>query len=206
MPWIDINQNTDEWLDLRMGKVTGSTIGKIMANFGRAFGEPAKKLAVNIGVEQISGIRQGDEYTNANMERGHIEEPIARQFYEEQYFVEVTNGGFYDNGKTGCSPDGRVGADGLVEIKSAIATMHYDRIKRGSYDPQYKWQFIFNLKESGRDWIDFISYCSSYPPKTKLFVYRLEKEKLKKEYQMIDDRLGEFFEMLKTVKERIKNG
>ena len=31
--WLDIQQNTDEWLDLRIGKVTGSSIGKVMAYY-----------------------------------------------------------------------------------------------------------------------------------------------------------------------------
>lgn len=109
MPWIDIQQNTDEWLNLRLGKVTGSSIGTIMANFGKAFGNPAKNLAVNLAIEQITGVYQGGNYKNDHMDRGHLEEPLARNLYEETYFVDVLNGGFYDNIITGCSPDGRIG-------------------------------------------------------------------------------------------------
>ena len=204
MPWIDVEQNQDSWFDLRLGKVTGSAVGKVMANFGKSFGQPAKDLAVNLAIEQLTGVRQGGDYSNAHMERGHIEEPIARSLYEELYFVDVLNGGFYDNILTGCSPDGCVAKDGLIEIKSAIATVHYERIRKDTFDSQYKWQLIFNLKESGRDWIDFVSYSSSYPVETRLFVKRLERDDFKKEYQMIDERLAEFFEMLETVKKKVK--
>ena len=70
--WIDCQQNTDEWLDMRAGKVTGSAIGKIMANYGKSFGEPAKKLAVDIAVERITGKRiTTNDYKNSHMERGH---------------------------------------------------------------------------------------------------------------------------------------
>ncbi len=56
MTWHNVEQNTDEpcpwcgktWMELRAGKVTGSAIPKIMANYGKAFGEPAKKYATNI--------------------------------------------------------------------------------------------------------------------------------------------------------------
>ena len=48
--WIDIQQNTDSWLDLRAGKVSGSSIGKIMANYGKAFGEPIAKPAATAGL------------------------------------------------------------------------------------------------------------------------------------------------------------
>ena len=204
MTWLDVEQNTDLWLDVRPGKVTGSRIAAVMANFGKPFGNPAKKLVVDIAIEQLTGQRQWGGYSNADMERGHREEPLARKRYEEEYFVDVTNGGFYDNGKTGCSPDGHVNNDGLVEFKSAIPSIHYERIRKGTVD--YKWQCIFNLRESKREWIDFVSYCSLYPYNTQLFIRRLELDNLKKEYQMIDDRLGEFFTLLKTVKERIQHG
>ncbi len=49
-----IEQNTPEWLELRAGKATGSAIPKIMANDGKAFGEPAKRLAVEIAINTIS--------------------------------------------------------------------------------------------------------------------------------------------------------
>jgi hypothetical protein len=201
--WIDVEQNTEQWFDLRLGKVTGSTMSKVMANFGKAFGQPAKDLAVNLAVEQLGGVRQGSNYMNAHMERGHIEEPFARKFYEDEYFIDVENGGFYDNVLTGCSPDGRVGEDGLIEIKSAIPSVHYNRIRKNTFDSAYRWQLIFNMKEAERDWIDFISYCSSFPVETRLFVYRLKKDDFKKEYEMIDERLAEFFGMLKKVKGEI---
>ena len=201
--WHDIKQNTDEWLDLRAGKVTGSSIGKVMANFGKAFGRPAKDLAVSIAVELVTGNRQENNYTNSHMDRGHQEEPIARLLYEEEFFVDVTNGGFYDNITTGSSPDGRVLDCGLIEIKSAIPSIHYERIRKESYDSAYKWQLIFNLKESGRDWIDFVSFCSFFPEDKKLYVKRLSREDLQKEYDQIDERLGEFFSLVNEVRARI---
>lgn len=203
--WHNIEQNTDSWLDLRAGKVTGSSIGKVMANYGKAFGEPAKKLAINIAVERITKKRvEGEGFSNGHMDRGHHEEPIARMEYEDKYFTTVTNGGFYDNGKTGCSPDGLVGDDGVVEIKSVIPTVHYPTVKRGSFDPKYKWQFAFNLNESNREWIDFISYCSAYPKGNRLYVYRIEKPFFEKELRMMETRLYEFERLISSISSDIK--
>jgi hypothetical protein len=120
MTFIDIDQNTDEWLILRCGKVTGSGVAKVMANDGAAFGQPAKDYAVQIALERLTGIPQGSNYSNAHMERGHEEEPLARVAYEDEFFCDVDNGGFFDCGDTGCSPDGLVGENGLIEIKSHI--------------------------------------------------------------------------------------
>ena len=191
--WIDVQQNTDEWLDLRAGKVTGSAISKIMSNYGKAFGDPAKKLAINIAVERITGKRvETDHYSNAHMDRGHREEPLARMEYEDKFFCDVLNGGFYDNGNTGCSPDGRVVTNGLVEIKSVIPTTHYPTVKRGSYDPSYKWQYIFNLREAKAEWLDFVSYCSSYPEQKRLYTFRIKKNDVLPELEQINIRLAEF--------------
>lgn len=191
--WRDIDQNTDGWLDLRAGKVTGSSIGKVMANYGKPFGDPAKKLAITLAVERITKKRvECDGFSNGHMERGHHEEPVARMEYEDSYFTTVTNGGFFDNGYTGCSPDGLVGNDGMVEIKSVIPTTHYPTVKRGSFDPKYKWQICFNLREANREWLDFISYCSAYPEGNRLYVYRIERHSISKELEMIATRLKEF--------------
>jgi len=201
--YLDIQQNTPEWLDMRSGKVTGSAIAKVMANGTGAFGEPAKKLAINIAVERITGQRiTTNDYKNTHMERGHEEEPIARELYEDKYFVEVTNGGFYNNGRMGCSPDGLVGEDGLIEIKSVIATTHYANVERGTIDPAYKWQCYFNLNESGRDWIDFVSYCSSYPETTNLYVFRIYKTDIAEELETMERRLADFE---KLVEEKANN-
>ena len=74
MLWINIEQNTDEWFALRAGKVTGSAVSKVMSHFGNPFGEPAKKYAVDIAVEQLTGIPVESGYSNAHMERGHEED------------------------------------------------------------------------------------------------------------------------------------
>lgn len=202
--WHDIDQNTDEWLDLRAGKVTGSSIAKVMANYGKAFGKPAKDLAATIAIEQLTGNRQNStHYTNPHMDRGHVEEPIARELYEETYFADVRKGGFYDNGATGSSPDGRVGDDGLVEIKSAIISVHYDRIKKGSFDSAYKWQFLFNMRESRRPWIDFISYCADFPKESKLYTYRLWANDFEKENEQMCERLADFYDLIDHIKNKV---
>lgn len=201
----NVEQNTDEWLDMRIGKVTGSAVSKIMANYGKSLGEPAKKYAVTIARERVTGKRSiADGYTNAHMQRGHDQEPIARMLYEDNYFVDVDNGGFFDNGNTGCSPDGLVYGDGVVEIKSVIDNVHYANIKRGGVDPSYKWQLAFNLKETGRDWIDFVSYCADFPENTRLYVHRLTVDDCADQFKMIDLRLAEYEELIKQCESVIK--
>lgn len=205
MTFHDVEQNSDEWFLLRAGKKTNSAISKAMANYGKAFGDPAKKYAVQIAVEQITGVPISSNYSNEHMQRGHEDEPIARLMYENEYFCTVENGGFFEVGDYGCSPDGLVDDDGLVEIKSHLAPIHYEILRKQSYEKIYKWQLVGNMKLTGRQWIDYISYCGSFPEDKKLYVYRLFAKDFSKEYKMIDIRMSEFDVLIKTAKENILN-
>lgn len=198
--WHDVEQNTDEWFVLRADIPTSSNLNKIMANYGKCFGEPAKKYAVDIALAQIKGFSHSSSYKNEHMERGNAEEPLARMAYEAEYFCEVTNGGIYIENGFGGSPDGLVGNEGLIEIKSAIPSVHFSRIKSQSFDTAYKWQLIGNLYLSGREWIDFISYCSDFPIDKQLYVYRAYYEQFTDEYEMIKQRLIAFNELVETSK------
>lgn len=200
--FVNVEQNTDEWYALRAGKLTSSNLSKVMANLGKAFGEPAKKYAVNIAIEQITGNPISSNYSNEHMERGHEQEPIARNLYEQEMFCEVQNGGFFDGGFIGCSPDGIL-EDGLIEIKSVIPSVHFANIKRATVDPAYKWQCIGNLKYTDREWLDFISFCSDFPEDKQLYTHRLYAEKLSEEFKILDDRTSEFESLVNETKQLI---
>lgn len=180
-------------------------MAKIMANYGKAFGDPAKKLAVKIALEQITGEVDIDGYTNEHMERGHEQEPIAKRLYEDETFSEVLNGGFFDCGFVGCSPDGLINAreNGLIEIKSVISSTHFANIQRKGVDPAYRWQCSANLKFTEREWIDFISYCQTFPIGKRLFVWRVYAKNLKEDFEMMDARISEFEQLVYETREHI---
>lgn len=203
MIWHDVEQNGEEWDALRLGKATASNFGLIMANEGKAFGEPAKRYALQLALEQIKGCKSEFGFSNEHMERGHEQEPIARMLYEEMNFVDVDNGGFFDHETYGDSPDGLVGQDGLVEIKSVIAATHYSTLTRGSFDPAYRWQLVGHLDCSGRDWVDFISYCSDFPDGKQLIVYRLAAAECESEIARLRARRKDFLELVADTKRRI---
>jgi hypothetical protein len=190
--WHDVQQNTEEWQALRLGKATGSMFGSFMANYGKDFGEPAKREALRIALERITGRKAEYSFGNEHTERGHEQEPVARMLYAEEHFCDVTNGGFFDCGQYGDSPDGLIGDDGLIEVKSVIASTHYANIQRGTFDPAYKWQLVGHLDCSGRQWVDFVSYCSDFPDESRLCVYRLHRDECKDELAMLNERRADF--------------
>ena len=203
MIWHDVEQNGEEWDALRLGKATASNFGLIMANDGKAFGEPARRYALQLALEQIKGCKSEYGFSNDHMERGHEQESIARMLYEEMNFVDVDNGGFFDHETYGDSPDGLVGQNGLVEIKSVIAATHYSTFTRGSFDPAYRWQLVGHLDCSGRDWVDFISYCSDFPDGKQLIVYRLTAAECESEIARLRARRKDFLELVADTKRRI---
>ena len=202
----DVQQNTEEWESLRIGKITSSSMGLIMANYDKAFGDPAKRYALKIALERMSGVKAEYSFSNSHTERGHEQEPIARAEYEAMMFVDVQNGGFFDLGNIGASPDGIVGEKGLIEIKSVIAPVHYATLKRGSFDPAYQWQLYANLKTTEREWIDFISYCEEFVEPKRMLIHRVNANDCAEQFQMIDKRISEFESLVAEIIESIKKG
>lgn len=197
MLWHDVPQNTDEWLALRVGKPTCSKFGTFMANEGKAFGDPAKDYALQIALEIATGNKPENGFSNEHTERGHEQEPIARMMYEDENFVDVGNGGFFDWGTYGDSPDGLIRTDGVLEIKSVIAKTHYATIRRNSFDPSYKWQLVGHLDCTGRDWVDFVSYCSDFPEEKQLITHRLYREQCTDELARLKARRDEFLALVR---------
>lgn len=205
MLFYDVEQNTEAWDALRLGKVTASNFGKFMANDGSAFGEPAKDYALKIALEIATGKKAEFSFKNDEMERGQIQEPIARMLYEEERFVDVTNGGFFCHGKYGDSPDGLIANDGIVEIKSVIAKTHYATLRRNNFDPAYKWQLLGHLDCTGRKWVDFVSYCADFPEGQQLIIHRLHVEKWKEDIERLVLRREKFLELVQTTLNELRN-
>lgn len=196
MIWHDVQQNSDEWNDLRRGKATASQFGCFMANDGKAFGEPAKRYALQIALEILTDKKSESGFSNEHTERGHEQEPVARMMYEDENFISVQNGGFFDCGDYGDSPDGLVGSDGVIEIKSVTAPIHYATLRRNNFDPSYLWQLAGHLDCTGREWVDFVSYCAEFPSDRQLRVHRIYRAELTPVIERLRARRGEFISLV----------
>lgn len=199
MIFHDVEQNTDAWMALRVGKATASNFGTFMANDGKAFGEPAKAYALQIALERVTGRKAEFSFSNEHTERGHEQEPIARMLYEEENFIDVSNGGFFCCDDYGDSPDGLVGDKGVIEIKSVTAKVHYATLVRGSYDPAYRWQLVGHIDCTGRDWVDFCSYCSDFPESKQLIVHRLHRTECQEEIERLIARRSAFLDLVNEI-------
>lgn len=127
--------------------------------------ETSRNLTLLLAAERVAGWTE-DTFMTGDMIRGVESEPFAREAYAE-HFGEVTEVGFMrrdEKGWTlGYSPDGLVGDDGLIEIKSPRAKTHLKTILADEVPAQYMPQLQAGLLVSGRKWIDFVSYVGGLP-------------------------------------------
>ncbi len=164
--YADVEQGSDRWHALRRGIVSASTVGKLLTpTLKVASNDVSRALTATLVAERITGFTEDSPMTS-DMWRGVESEPYARDIYSGHYqqAVEV---GFMRRDEPdwslGYSPDGLVGDDGLIEIKSPRAKGHLNTILADEVPPFYMPQLQAGLLVSARSWIDYVSYCGGMP-------------------------------------------
>lgn len=122
------------------------------------------KYIDRLAAEIVTGQPDPDSYTNAHMERGKVMEDEARDLYALLKDTEPQRVGFLRNGQKGASPDSLLGADGGLEIKTAIPTIHLPRLRSGKLPPEHRAQVQGSIWVAEREWWDFMSYWPGLPP------------------------------------------
>lgn len=137
-------------------------------------GDTARALTHTLAAERITDWSD-PVFVNSDMMRGTFEEPIARDYYA-QHHAPVVEAGFFvrDEGSwlLGYSPDGLVGDDGLIEIKSRRQKKHLQTILTDEVPPENMAQLQAGLLVTGRAWIDYVSFCGGMP----LYVKRVHPD------------------------------
>lgn len=172
-----MEQGSQEWLEARLGMVTASRIVDAVAG---GSGATRASYLNEIVTELMTGPQQG--YSNPYMEWGIEHEPKARQLYELLHGVEVEEVGFIPHpsiNRTGASPDGLVGDDGLIEIKCPASKTHAQFLLDGKIPRKYDLQMLWQMECTGRKWCDFVSFDPRFEPELQLVVKRVEFDEKK---------------------------
>ena len=113
-----MQQGDDEWLAIRCGRVTASRVHDVVATIkSGGYGAGRKNYMAELVGEKLTG-RLAEHYVSAAMEDGTRREPSARLAYALATGFEIEEVGFINHPRiamAGCSPDGLVNEDGLVE-------------------------------------------------------------------------------------------
>lgn len=164
----EIDQRSDDWTKLRLGRVGSSEIHALTSSTQR------DTLAYKKASEIKLGSSPFENYTNSFMEEGIEYEDQARSFYEIKSGNDVKQVGYVSiNEYTGASPDGLVGEDGLVEIKCQqphvyLKSKHTKKITI-SYVSQMQWQMYC----TNRSWCDFVVYSHHFD---EIFVQKVNRD------------------------------
>lgn len=181
----NIEQGTDEWLELRLGKVTASRLADVMSKGrGSAPSKTRQSYMLQLAAEIMTGQPQ-DTFINQYMDWGNECEPQARAMYEFENFVDVEQVAFVIASPWfGVSPDGLVGDNGLLEIKCPKTTTQIERFLKGEFPTTYKAQVQGQLLATEREWCDFVSFDPRINGDAQYFCVRVERdEKYIKELQ-----------------------
>ena len=173
-----MDQGTPEWRAARLGKVTASRISDVTAKTRTGYGASRANYMAQLIVERLTGQPTGS-YTNAAMIWGTNTEPLARAAYEVREGALVEEVGFVPHPSiagAGCSPDGFVAAEGLIEVKCPNTATHIeyllDDAAPAEYLPQMQWQMAC----TGRQWVDFVSFDPRMPEEMQYAVRRVDRD------------------------------
>lgn len=169
---ITCDQGSPEWDKARLGIPTASEFASILTK-GRGGAESRTRQSY---LYKLAGERLTSEpmesVVTAHMERGRLMEEEARSVYSFVTGNVCERVGFLRRGRAGASPDGLIGSDGLVEIKTKLPHLMVETILRGEFPPEHKAQCQGQLWVSGRAWIDIAVYWPGLP----IFVTRAERD------------------------------
>lgn len=167
---FDLEQKSEDWYNLRKGKLTGSKAYPI-SNQGAGLETVCKEI-----VREFYSEKKEERYTNEHMERGNELEALAREVYQLETGNTVTEIGLVEYSETiAVSPDGLVNDNGLIEIKCHDDKLHFDLIMNFEDIPKpYYMQMQMQMLVTGRKWCDYVSYNPNF--KKNIFIKRVEPD------------------------------
>lgn len=197
-------QRTEDWFAQRLGKVTASSLHKVLAKTKTGYGADRGNYLTQLIIERITG-QKAESYTNASMQWGIEQEPAARAAYEAHRGVLVTEVGFIPHPTiemAGASPDGLV-EDGMVEIKCPDSKTALEAwLSKNPVESKYFAQMQWQMACAKRPWCDYVIYDPRMPVKARLLVVRVTRDDrwLEEAETEVKKFLGEVDEKVKSLK------
>ena len=201
---LEIKQGTEEWHQIRLGKVTASRVSDVMSKIKSGESAGRKNYKMDLVVERLTNTPTSS-FTNAAMAWGTETEPLARMAYEVHSGNFVETVAFIQHPSIewfGCSPDGLIGSEGNLEIKCPNTSTHIDYLLAGVPPAKYVPQMQTQMACTGRLWTDFVSYDPRLPPELQLFVVRLDRDEAY--IQQIEDEVKQFLDEVKQIYSQLK--
>jgi hypothetical protein len=203
----EITQGSEEWHQLRAGRFTASSIPDLfMAKSTKGYDDAICSVVEGIIMGKVDG-----GYLGKWMKRGIELEPMARDVYEIEKLTLVKQCGFIEVDEwTGCSPDGLVGEDGMVQIKCVAFNTQVKYLLKIEKpedllrtEKDYYIQMQAEMWMAGRKWNDFFSFHPDLPALT-IRVYSNEEviRRIKEEIEIAKQKVEEIIKKIQTWQEK----
>lgn len=167
----NVTQGSDEWIAARCGLLTASEMKLIVtpATLKAAANDKERAHLYELLAQRLTRTVE-PAFISDDMLRGYDGEIVARELYAQR-IAPVAQVGFITNSRwgftLGYSPDGLVGGDGQIEIKSRCQKLHVktviEDVAKGAVPAEHMVQVQTGLLVSERAWCDVISYSNGLP-------------------------------------------
>lgn len=150
----DIDQGTDEWLQMRCGSIGGTGINIVASK-----GKQRNQLVYKVASEIITGVKV-EEFKFKHADRGHQYEQEAIDYYSFKTDTDVERVGMVRvDERRHYSPDALVDPDGTIEVKVRLPHIFAELIDKKYFPTATRRQIQWGLYVCQRDWSDYIQFC-----------------------------------------------
>lgn len=209
MPVIhEMMQRSKAWYDIRLGLVTASRADSLITKATLKQSTGIKLYSAKLAGELFSG--EPDDWDGNNITAHGIEvEDQATIDYQMETGNLVYLAGFIadakgDKATCGCSPDGLVDDDGMIEIKAQYTQGHVadivEHASTGECPTDYRLQIQMQLLIAERKWCDLVLYHPHLPMKIIRVLPDLEiHEKMKAAIALTMEKRNEALKILQSL-------
>lgn len=131
---IEAEQRSDAWKAARVGRLTGSNAGKMLAKIKSGEAADRRNLRLQLVLERLTGKPQESGFQSEAMRAGTEREPLAIAAYEAHTGYLFDQTGFLSHNELmiGASLDASLGDfEVLVSIKCRQPAAHWDFLRSG---------------------------------------------------------------------------
>jgi len=177
MIYREVEQGSESWLQLRLGKCTASRVADVLAKTKTGVSASRGNYLIELALQRVTGVIE-PSFTNDAMQWGKDNEQTARTAFEVAHNVFVDQVAFVDHPTIpnfGCSPDGVIG-DSLLELKCPYqSAVHWSYFKDGC-PSKYYTQIQAQMSCTGSKSVWFVSFDPRMPPRSQLYIEEVLRE------------------------------
>ena len=154
----NFEQHSDDWYNIRLGKLTASNASTIHAG-----GKGLETLCFQLAAEILTK-HKAESYTNPAMQQGNELENNARTLFEIETGLDVEQVGFVEEDEfCGCSPDGFIlDKTSGVEIKCPQDNTYAHYLYDLKIKPEYYAQMQMQMLITGAKYWYYVVYNPNF--------------------------------------------